>query len=223
MQVLLPPFVAMVKDMGVENVIQIPNYVKQIPDDQVANLSNCHGRIISVARIEGVQKRQHLLVEAFSLIARQYPDWHVELYGSIGNKGYMKRIQNLVAQHGLEKQVHYKGVSKNIPEILRQSDFSVFTSQYEGFSIALAEAMCLGLPIVGYRSCCSIAAMVEDGVNGLLVEDSPESLASAMARLMAHSDLRVRMGANAHRSMNQYAPEIVWNRWDEVINEVLTS
>lgn len=220
-QVLLPSFVPMVRAMGIENVIHIPNYVKQIPDDQVADLSKCHGRIISVARIEGTQKRQHLLVDAFSLIARQYPDWRLELYGSIGNKGYMKRIQKLVAQNGLERQVKYKGESRNIPEIMRESDFIVFTSKYEGFSIAMTEAMSLGLPVIAYRSCCSIAAMVEDGVNGLLAEDSPESLASAMARLMDSPDLRVKMGLNAHISMNQYAPEIVWNRWDNMLDEIL--
>lgn len=220
-QVLLPPFVSMVRDMGIEKIVQIPNCVKQIPDDQVADLSECHHRILSVGRIEGASKRQHLLVEAFALIAKRYPDWRVELYGSIGNKGYMKRLQKLIVQCGLEKQVLLKGVSHSIPEILRQSDFIVFTSRYEGFSIALTEAMSIGLPVIAYRSCCSIAAMVEDGVNGLLAEDSPESLASAMARLMDHPDLRVQMGVNARTSMNQYAPEIVWNRWDNLLDEVL--
>ena len=220
-QVLLPPFVAMAGDMGIDRVVQIPNSVKQIPEEQVADLSECHHRIVSVGRIEGASKRQHLLVEAFALIARQYPDWHLEFYGSVGNKGYMKQFRQAIQKNGLEQQVRYQGVSQNIPEVLRRSDFIVFTSRFEGFSIAMTEAMSIGLPVVAYRSCCSIAAMIEDGGTGLLADDTPESLADAMSRMIEHTDLRVQMGANAHTAMKQYAPEIVWGQWNRVLDEVL--
>ncbi|MBQ9377899.1 MAG: glycosyltransferase [Schwartzia sp.] len=220
-QVLLPPFVSMVRDMGVDNVIQIPNYVKQVSDDQIADLSQCHRRIVSVGRIDGASKRQHLLVEAFSLIASRYPDWCVEFYGSVASKGYLKRVKKAIADKKLERQVQYKGESKNIPDILRQSDFFVCTSKFEGFGLAIAEAMSYGLPVIAYRSCCSIASVVEDGIGDLLVEESPDSLASAMARMIDRQDLRIRYGANVRIAMRQYAPEIIWDRWDWVIQEVL--
>ncbi len=85
----------------------------------------------------------------------------------------------------------------------------------------MTEAMSYGLPVIAYRSCCSIAAMIEDGASGLLAEDTPESLAKAMDRMIEHQEMRVRLGANARQAMRQYAPEIIWNQWDDVLDEVL--
>ena len=81
----------------------------------------------------------------------------------------------------------------------------------------------MGLPLIGYRSCVSLSALIRDGENGLLAEDGVESLAEKMAILMRDRDLRARMGQAARDSMRAYAPEIIWARWEQLMREVADS
>ena len=46
-----------------------------------------------------------------------------------------------------------------------------FPSKYEGFPLALTEAMSAGLPCVGFKSCTGVNGLIVDGENGFLVED----------------------------------------------------
>ena len=107
--------------------------------------------------------------------------------------------------------------------MLQDSDLCVAPSAYEGFSLAHTEAMSMGLPLIGYRSCVSVAELIDDGVNGLLAADGAEPLAEKMAVLMRDRDLRVRMGNAARESMRVYAPEIIWGRWETLMEEVIAS
>ena len=78
----------------------------------------------------------------------------------------------------------------------------------------------MGLPLIGYRSCVSVAELIEDGVNGLLAADGAEALAEKMAVLMRDRNLRVKMGYASRASMRAYAPEIIWTKWENLMQEV---
>ncbi len=57
----------------------------------------------------------------------------------------------------------------------RAADVFIFPSQWEGYGIAIEEAMCFGLPVVAYNA-GSVAELVEDGTTGWLV--APDDLAA---------------------------------------------
>lgn len=81
-QVLMPSYrKEVLKYIKHENVIYIPNVVPRYSAGEFIGAKE--NVIINVARFDKVQKRQCLLVEAFSLIAAKYPDWNLELYGQI--------------------------------------------------------------------------------------------------------------------------------------------
>ena len=79
----------------------------------------------------------------------------------------------------------------------------------------------MGLPMVGYKNCVSIAELIDDGVNGLLAVDGTEALAEKMAILMRDRNLRTKMGNAARESMRVYAPEIIWEQWENLMREVV--
>lgn len=60
--------------------------------------------------------------------------------------------------------------------------------------ICLAEAMTVGLPAVGYRSCHAVNEIIRDKGNGFLCEDGVEPFAEALRRLMSDEGLRKRWG-----------------------------
>lgn len=96
----------------------------------------------------------------------------------------------------------------------------MFTSASEGFGMSLAEAMSMGLPVIGYRSCEAVNELIKDGKNGFLVGDGVPPLAEAMDKLMGSRNLRVELGRNARKDMAEYAPEVIWNKWDSLLRSL---
>jgi glycosyltransferase involved in cell wall biosynthesis len=75
---------------------------------------------------------------------------------------------------------------------------------------------------VGYSGCAGVGQLIANGQTGLLAEGngSPESLAAALLPLMNDDAMRRRMGAAAAMAMSEYAPGVVFDRWEAVLGMV---
>jgi glycosyltransferase involved in cell wall biosynthesis len=72
----------------------------------------------------------------------------------------------------------------------------------DGTARALREAMAMGKPsVVANRGI--MPELVEHGVSGLVVEDTPEALADATVQLLQHPELRKKMGEAAYQKAHQ--------------------
>ena len=220
-QVLMESFVAPMQNAGIKHVVRIPNAVMQFPDNEVRNLSECHQRIITVGRIDGTVKRQHLLVEAFSHIAGKCPGWSLHIYGNVANRRYKKKMDRFIQEHHLEERVIFEGVTNDMKTCLQLGDIFVFPSAFEGFGLALVEAMSMGLPVIGCEECTAVNELIDHGKTGLLSKSDSELLSEHILSLIEQPDLRVRLGKAAHESAKQYAPECVWEQWDALIKSSL--
>lgn len=220
-QVLLPIYADYVRQkIPSANVICIPNTVPQygVHADRTAK------RIIHVGRVVP-EKRQHLVIEAFSLIRNRFPDWEVEFWGDLQAKPeYTRRLKDRIAQLNLQDCVHLCGTSNNIPEKLLASSIFVFPSEnFEGFPLALTEAMAMGMAVVGTREAAAVEALVHDTASGLLVESNAEDLARGLDKLMQSSKLRETLGNAAQKEMTDYAPKAIWDLWDDLIQKTVLS
>lgn len=217
-QVLLPSFAAHLKNHlpNVKTVV-IGNAIPQY--DVQANLAAKKDtyKIIFVGRLSKNHKRPHLLIEAFAGLADIFPDWNVELWGAEDGKAYYKELQLLIHKNHLENRVFLKGATNDVPKVLQHGDMFAFPSAYEGFGMALGEAMSMGLPAIGYKNCSAVNELIEDGKNGYLCEDGVDDLANKMALLMKKQDMRVQFGIAARESMKKYATETIWNQWEELL------
>lgn len=220
-QVLLPGYAERLKNY-IPNVriVSIGNVVPQYEEQADLMCEKDAYKIVFVGRMVRNHKRPHLLIEAFCKIATEFPDWILELWGAEDSKSYQKEMQRIIASAGLEDRILFCGTTMEIPRVLQGADLCVAPSAYEGFSLAHTEAMSMGLPMVGYKNCVSIAELIDDGVNGLLAVDGTEALAEKMAILMRDRNLRVKMGHAARESMRAYAPEIIWEQWENLMREV---
>ena len=202
-------------------VVCIPNAVPQY--DRQADLAaekSVH-TIIHAGRMNKEQKRQHILVDAFARVAGDFPDWQVELWGGGNESGaaYAEELRRQIHECGLDGRVLLKGEIRHILDEYVKGDIFCFPSAYEGFPNALAEAMSAGLPPAAFRSCSGVPSLIRDGENGLLADDGAEALAGALRKLMGNKELRVRMGQRARDSMKAYAPEIIWDKWEKLLEE----
>lgn len=221
-QVLMPSFVkGITKRFPEEKVVVIGNVVPQ--HEKAVDLSKKKKiyKIISIGRLVRNHKRPHLLLQAFAKLAKDFPQWNVELWGAEDRAKYTKELKKIISDNNLEKRVFLKGTTNNVTAVLQQGDIFVFPSAYEGFGLTLAEAMSVGLPGIGYKNCVAVNEIIKDGENGFLAEDGVEALTEKMQQLMRDQELRQRMGKAAHESMKQYAAENIWGQWEELIEEVV--
>src|SRR5699024_6934861 len=112
------------------------------------------------------------------------------------------------------------GTTDRIHRALDTSDLFVLSSRYEGFPMALCEAMAVGLPVVSFDCPTGPREIVRPGTDGILVppEDVP-ALADALDRLMGDPAERRRLAARAPEVLDRFGLEPVLAIWDDVLRE----
>lgn len=219
-QVLLPSFEQHLKKHlpNVKTVV-IGNAIPQYDVQADLSAQKDTYKILFVGRLSKNHKRPHLLIEAFAGLADEFPNWNVELWGAEDGKAYYKELQLLIKRNHLENRVFLKGPTNDVPSVLQQGDIFAFPSAYEGFGLALGEAMSMGLPAVGYKSCSAVNELIKDGENGYLCEDGIEPLRIALQKIMKNQQVRMQMGKFAKVSMEKYSSRAIWNEWSRLLEQ----
>lgn len=221
-QVLMPSFAEVLHRRFPElRTCVIGNVVPQYEEQVDLTRSKERYKILFVGRLARGQKRPHLLVEAFCRIAADFPAWDLELWGATDRKSYARELDRVARKSGLASRVSRMGVTDHVPGTLKTGDMFVFPSASEGFGLAVAEAMRMGLPVIAYKNCPALNELIRHGVTGLLCEDGVAALADAMASLMRDVSLRVRLGKNAREAMRAYAPETIWQKWEDLLRQAI--
>ena len=223
-QVLLPSFATHITNhLPNAKTIVIGNAIPRYEQEADLLYKKENYKIIFVARLDKNHKRPHILIEAFVPLAKQYPNWTVEIWGAEDRKIYKKELEYLIASNHLEKQVHLMGTTTDVPSVLQQGDIFAFPSAYEGFGMSLGEAMSMGLPAIGYKSCPAVNELIINGKTGILCDDGIEPFSDALEELMKNQNLRAEMGKAGRIQMEQYAPQSIWNKWEELLVQVCNS
>ena len=221
-QVLMPSFEAHIKNHLTDTkTITIGNAIPQFDFSADLVADKKQYKVIFVGRLTKNHKRPHLLVQAFTKLAAKYPNWILELWGAKDRATYYKELEHMISSANLSDRIFIKGATDKVPEKLREADIFAFPSAFEGFGMALAEGMSVGLPSVGYKNCPAVNELIKDGETGFLCDDGVEPLAQALDKLMGDKELRVQMSKAAKADMAQFAPEKIWNQWEELMKQVV--
>lgn len=101
---------------------------------------------------------------------------------------------------GIDDRVTFLGSRDDVFDLLPLFDLFAVSSRFEGFPIALVEAMATSLPCVA-TAVGGIPEIIEDGTNGLLVaSDEPEALAAAISRMIDEPELAKQCGVAGRES-----------------------
>lgn len=151
--------------------------------------------LLNVGRLHP-QKGQIFLIEAFSLICKNNPKYKLIIIGSglIGD-----RLKIKVNDLNLSDSVIFLKDREDVREIMSACDIFVFPSLYEGFGIALVEAMAVGMPVIAF-DIESLREIIRNNIDGALVEkQNSVKLAEAIYAIAQDNERRHYLGKNAKK------------------------
>lgn len=169
--------------------------------------------LINVGRIDP-QKGLETLAEAVSRVKEIVPERKFKLI-QVGDVvpgpnhqnilKYKQRLVEFVRSHGIENNFIMAGWRNDCPVLLKAADLYVHSAEWEGWSLAVVEAMGARLPSI-QTDCCGIPDHYEQGKHGFIVpRGDAEALAGATAAMMRFSDEeRKAIGQAGHDFAAEY-------------------
>ena len=140
--------------------------------------------IVSVGRLVP-QKGFDLLIAVIGKLKHEGKDIHLYIIG----EGYERQtLENIIQNEGLQDVVHLMGYMRNPFALMAKMDLYVCSSTSEGYSLVIAEAMTLGLPVLS-TLCAGPREILEDGKYGMLVENNVDAIYKGVCRIVDSPEL----------------------------------
>jgi len=190
-------------------IVRIPNILEDIPGPETKLESN---NIVSVGRLHPV-KDFATLIKVFGMVKESIPDATLTI---VGGGDERERLEELCKSQGLCDSVNITGmVSKeDVLQNMLRSDIYVMTSLTECFPMVLLEASSVGLPLVSFDVPVGPKAIIENGVNGWLIEDrKTEEMAKKVVDILSDRVCLKALGRNSKKMAERYLPENVMPLW----------
>lgn len=185
--------IAAEKVLKIYNGVSEHNGISSIQDEK---------QIKSVAMVGHMSpfKRWDIFIEVANCLTEANPELRFIM---VGDGPERKNITNLISKYGLNDKFTHIPYTSDVRSILSKVDLFLFTSSREGLSVAILEAMSVGLPVV----CTDAGAaneQIEQGISGYVVDkEDVESLSKYAAIVLNNSKLRFKMGLASKARCNE--------------------
>ena len=170
------------------------------------------------------QKNLPLLVEAFSKLNKEHPDYILRIIGDAPNKegeDVFSYIKNQIKELGLTDSVKFEPAMKKVHDAIIKDAMYVNSSDFEGISNAMLEAMAIGMPSV--CTDCPIGganATIKNGENGILVPiKDVDALYKGMKRVVEDKELADKLSNNASKLREELSLDRITQKWIELLGD----
>lgn len=196
--------------------VVIPNPITINKDYAHKDYSDRENLIISLGRIDNHQKRMDVLIDAFEIFHKKHPEYQLYIYGSGPDK---ELVQNMIYEKGLSDSAKLMGVSSNSFEDISRGKIFAISSDYEGISNSLLEAMAIGMPVVSTdHSPGGARFLIQNRENGLLTPmGDSKKFAEALCEYVENEKFARICGENASEVLERFSPQIIIDEWEEYL------
>lgn len=175
--------------------------------------------LVGTVSVLRAQKAVDVLLDAFSLLLNRIPDAHLV----IGGYGPMaEEWEAYAASLGVEHRVHWLGLRRDVPVVLRALDVVAMSSDFEGMPIFAFECMAERVPLVA-TDVGGLRDIFVPGESALLVPPrSPGALADALEELLHDPERRRSLADAAHERLAEFSMDRAVARIGALYESVLS-
>ena len=174
--------------------------------------------IISVGKLDG-QKNQKLLINAFASIAEDFPDWKLVIYGEGRERDSLESLVSSFKSQ-VSSRILLPGRCETVIEEMNKAKVFAFSSDFEGMSNAILEAVCVGLPVVT-TNVSGAAELVKDGEGGFVVPiRDGKALADALRTILLDEQLREKMARENKARAKEFKLDMIVDQWESLILQI---
>jgi N-acetyl-alpha-D-glucosaminyl L-malate synthase BshA len=164
-------------------------------------------------------KDHHTLILSFLKVATLFPRSKLLI---VGEGDLKSSLLELCEKLGIGNKVLFLGHRDDVNLLLALMDIFILSSNSEGCSISILEAMASGKPVIATRVGGN-PELVLEGKTGFLVPPAePEKLAEKIIFLLKNEDLKVEMGKEGRkRAKEKFSLEVMIKNYEELYSQVL--
>lgn len=196
------------------NIIIIPN---PLPGMELSKENVTEKRVIVVGRYSQ-EKGYDLLIKAWAIVEKECSEWRLDTYGEGDRYPYDKMIDELGINR---KRCELHSRTNNVQDEYAKSAFAVCSSRFEGFGLVVLEALSCGLPVVSFDCPSGPRTFIENGKNGILVENrNVVKLANAILKLINDNYCRDAMAKQAKTNTPLYRMDDIAEKWKSLFEKL---
>ena len=171
--------------------------------------------VVFVGRLAPI-KRLDLLLAAMAVVKRDLPDVRLSI---VGDGPLRASLEEMVNTLDLAGNVTFEGHRSDVSSILAEARIFALTSDTEGVSLSVMEALACGVPAV-VSNVGDLGDIVADGRNGFLVDGrTPEAFAARISEILIDEPKRRRFAREARLTASRYEIGAITGCWDAVLGQ----
>jgi glycosyltransferase involved in cell wall biosynthesis len=175
--------------------------------------------IVSVARLDEIQKDHRTLLRAYAQLAAKTLREDLVI---VGDGGFRAELEALAVALGVGERVHFTGYRNNPHAVVARASALVLSSRYEGMPMVLLEALALGKPVISTDCPTGPREILDGGRFGLLVPiGDVNAMAQAISSLLTDDALRDGFTREALGRAQEYGVEASNERFVECLARLL--
>ena len=176
--------------------------------------------IIYVGRVDYTQKRVYRVIETWSQLEHEFPEWELTIVGDGEEREHVERMVTDLELH----HVNIEGFQ--LPrKYYERASILMLTSEFEGFPLVLAECMSFGVVPVVYGSYSAVYDIIEDGKDGIIIPKRSDcfnavSMAESIKNLIEDEKRLNKMALAAIDKSRRYSVDKIYKQWMELFRKL---
>jgi len=209
-----------------ENGITIPNTLNIEMNEVEREKRENYFRLLAVARFDDDVKRIDRILKVFSLVYKKNKNTTLDILGIKGEEVFCNRtgmtIKEFLEKNNIpENKVVFHGEKSDIQKFYEECDIYISTSESEGFSMTLLEAISFQMPIVMMKI-NGLEALIEDNENGYVVDqDDLKEMASKILSLMDDKSEYIKMSKKSYEKSKKINKDTIIKKWTDLFDELI--
>lgn len=161
-------------------------------------------RLLTVARLHP-QKAYDVAIPAMAMLVEQGYDnikWYV-----MGEGAERPKLEKMIEDYNLQDKFILMGTRSNPYPYMKECDYYIHATRFEGWCIAVAEALILGNVLI-VSDCAGMAEQIKNGETGIIIELTAENIADAIKKIIADDELRNKIKENVKSYRVEFEEDI---------------